>query len=842
MTAHSSYELFEELGRGANSVVYRAFDLSLGRDVAIKELNETARRDPRHRERFLREAQFLAQFEHENVLRVYSVDTERGWIIVELMQGTLASIIAEGPSDPDLVRSVLQQTLGALAFLHEKSKVHGTVRPTNLLINAAGRVKLSEFEQTAVGGELRVPTGSKKYLAPELIRPEFGEFGPPLDLYCLGFTVLELLMGPQFESLFPGTGKGAIDADMAWLRWHSSPEDLAPAKKMVKGIPDDLAHVLDQMLKKRVADRAQTAQEVLKELADRPFVPVPVAAAADAGDAEGGLAPRPAPAIVRTLAPGQQTVLPPGASSPAATAGGEAAGSQSPPKQKRVAKSTAAGNRRAPVKYSKDWWNQQLGRPYVLYPLCAAILLGALWMTIRMNASGSDAAVPTIPVTFDVAPHGGGVEVFEEEQPLAAAPDGTYAFSPGVHALTFRKAGFHPRKQEIDVSAERTKFAVSLEPVVTFVDVVIEVVPADAELSVGGKSQSLVSGTSTLKHQAGQPLALEARRAGFVAASRSLSADELAALGNKVSLELERVKPRLPESLAAKPGAGVDPDAELPVRVFSTRLEGGAPLEFVLVKAGTYAYGSREKLRDSELPSRSVQIQRPFYISIREVTNAQYQQFFDMAKEEKAGSRWQDASQKWAERLNLEPAANSLPVTNVSSQQAQAFCQWIGGRLPTEIEWESAVRGPDDRGYPLPWGNDEPSPVRCQIFYGELGPVPVEAMTGGASPLGLLHAVGNAAEWCTDSEQRGGFILRGCSFATANIDDVRVTWRRRGDTKGEEDTGFRVVVPIGAGGLVTESNAAMGSTASLAPSVLAPVLMLYQIPWKSFGRDLGLIK
>ncbi len=207
MNQHPAYELFEELGRGANTVVYRSYDLSLGREVAIKELDENSRRDPRQREQFLREAQFLAQFEHDNVLRVYSVDPERGWIIMELMKGTLASMIAAGPSDPDLVRSVLKQTLDALAFLHEKNKVHGTVRPTNLLINEAGRVKLSEFEQTAVGGELRAPKGSKKYLAPELIRPGVRRIRSALDLYCLGFTALELLKGPQFESLVSRHGQ-----------------------------------------------------------------------------------------------------------------------------------------------------------------------------------------------------------------------------------------------------------------------------------------------------------------------------------------------------------------------------------------------------------------------------------------------------------------------------------------------------------------------------------------------------------------------------------------------------------------------------------------------------------
>ena len=66
--------------------------------------------------------------------------------------------------------------------------------------------------------------------------------------YCLAFTALELLKGPQFDSLFPGTGKGAIDADMAWLRWHSSADDLASTRKLIKNIPDDLANVLDRIL------------------------------------------------------------------------------------------------------------------------------------------------------------------------------------------------------------------------------------------------------------------------------------------------------------------------------------------------------------------------------------------------------------------------------------------------------------------------------------------------------------------------------------------------------------------------------------------------------------------
>ena len=312
-----------------------------------------------------------------------------------------------------------------------------------------------------------------------------------------------------------------------------------------------------------------------------------------------------------------------------------------------------------------------------------------------------------------------------------------------------------------------------------------------------------MGGATTHKLELGKPLQLEARREGYVPASRTFSPEELAKLGNKISLELEREKPRLPAALVAKPGAAIDPDTQLPVRTLATRFGDQDPLEFALVKPGTYTYGApSDNRRGGELPQRSVEIKQPFYIGLNEVTNSQYQQFSNAAAAQ-AGTRWQSASKKWAEPLHLDPLKNPLPVTNVSSRQALAFCEWVGGRLPTEVEWESAVRGPEDRGYPLPWGAEEPNHDRCQIFYGELGPVPVEKLAAGASPLGLLNAIGNAAEWCQDGEQPGGFILRGCSFATANIDDVRVTWRRQGNVEGEEDTGFRVVIPMEDAGPVS---------------------------------------
>lgn len=868
MNQHPAYELFEELGRGANTVVYRSYDLSLGREVAVKELDETSRRDSRQREQFLREAQFLAQFEHDNVLRVYSVDTERGWIVMELMKGTLASIIAAGPSDPDLVRSVLKQTLDALAFLHEKNKVHGTVRPTNLLINDAGRVKLSEFEQTAAGGELRAPKGSKKYLAPELIRPEFGDFGPPLDLYCLAFTALELLKGPQFESLFPGTGKGAIDADIAWLRWHSSADELASMKKLVKNMPDDLAHVLDRMLKKRVADRPQSAQEVLKELADRPLIAVPLAGVEDAVEAADGDRHL-APGVVRTIS-GPQTFTPRG-TSPAVNVGDAGPKHQASGKAARPKKATGGTAKVSYPAFSKDWFNQQLGRPYVLYPLCAVMIFAAVWMSFGNPFAGSaaapgvkqgakaeapKAAVPAmIPVTFDAVPDAKGMEVIAGGIRVPAKPDGKYAFAAGHYSLTLNKEGFSPVTRDVDVSATSNKFDVKFEPIIKFVDVVIQVTPANSELKIGGAKQNLVNGAYTHKLQEGQPLVVEAHLDKFVAISRSISADELKKLGNKVAIELAQEKPRLPESLIAKLPLGrelgaerqaaTDADTQLPARVLAARLGDDEPMEFALVKPGSYKFGSPdEKRRPNELAQRPVRIDQPYYIAIHETTNAQYKKFADAAGEAKAGSRWQAASLKWATPQKLDPVKNHIPVTNVSVEQAQAFCTWMGGQLPTEIEWECAVRGADDKGFPHPWGKDEPTPERCQFFnakllgIGEGGPVPVEQLAAGANPLGLMHALGNAAEWCQDSDTRGNFILRGCSITTGNIHDVRVTWRGKGDAKGEQSIGFRVIVQIT--GVVANTAAVPVSTPQTrsAPEQLEGGGFLSSLPWSKIVNAL----
>lgn len=686
MTAPNSYELFEELGRGDGAVVHRGYDLSLGREVAVKVLDEAALRDTRRRERFLREAQFLAQFEHDHVLRVHSVDTQRGWIVMELMQGTLAQVIAQGASSPDLVRSIMTQVLSALEFLHGKSKIHGAIRPTNLLINSEGRVKLSELESSGATGELRTPKGGMKYLAPELIRAEFGAYSPQVDLYLLGFTALELLLGPKFDSQFPGAGEGAIDANTAWLRWHSSEEPYRGVSQMVRGVPADLAAAIDALLKKHSSERPESATAVRKLLEDRPLVAVPVEDVAPAG---GATSPEVlSPAKLRTLATPSPVVQPVRASAPA-------------PKP-TVAKPNAMKASAGPKKFSKDWWNKQLNKKVVLIPLCVAMLAGFGWLSLALQP-----AKPPVAKTEPAKVEPPKVEAPKPEPPKVEPPK------------------VEPPK--VDPKPEPPKPAPP-KPVV-------KPKPKPAPKPAG---------------------------------------------------------PSLPAALVAKPGAKLDDKIKLPVRALAKKLSADAPLEFALVAPGDYKIGGAAGQAE-----RNVKIAAPFYVALTETTSAQYAAFAG-ASASAAGDKWSSAAEKWSAARRIDGPANKLPVTNVSPQEAEAFCKWLGGALPTDAQWEAAVRGTANEGFPYAWGSAPITAKNCLLFRGTLGPVEVDTLPAGANKLGLLHTLGNAAEWCRQETSPSEYVLCGCSFVTANPGEVHVAWRGQGSTGGEEDTGFRVIVPVGA--------------------------------------------
>lgn len=163
----------------------------------------------------------------------------------------------------------------------------------------------------------------------------------------------------------------------------------------------------------------------------------------------------------------------------------------------------------------------------------------------------------------------------------------------------------------------------------------------------------------------------------------------------------------------------------------------------VTLPAGAFRMGrdGAEALED-ERPSHEVWLDA-FAIDRYEVTTQAYATF--LAQSQRAAPAFWDTV--------VLAKHGDRPVVGVSWDDARAFCQWAGKRLPTEAEWEKAARGTDERKYP--WGNQDPTPDRANFALGarfsyEQVLLPVGRFPAGASPYGVQNLAGNAGEWVQD--------------------------------------------------------------------------------------------
>src|SRR5258706_5312346 len=142
------YEIVAALGAGGMGEVYRAHDPRLGRDVAIKALPVAFAQDATRLERFRREAQALASLNHPNIAAIYGLEEEAGvpHLVLELVEGeSLAARLARGPLAPRDAIQVGVQIAGAIEAAHERGIVHRDLKPGNVMIGAAGVVKVLDF-------------------------------------------------------------------------------------------------------------------------------------------------------------------------------------------------------------------------------------------------------------------------------------------------------------------------------------------------------------------------------------------------------------------------------------------------------------------------------------------------------------------------------------------------------------------------------------------------------------------------------------------------------------------------------------------------------------------------
>ena len=221
-------------------------------------------------------------------------------------------------------------------------------------------------------------------------------------------------------------------------------------------------------------------------------------------------------------------------------------------------------------------------------------------------------------------------------------------------------------------------------------------------------------------------------------------------------------------------------------------------IEMIQIPAGNFAMGAdnNDTNADSdEKPQHTVYLDS-YKISKYEITQGQYKIFMDATGQPAPTGDWDPVNKA------------NYPVTYVSWNDAVKFCEWVGGRLPTEAEWEKAARGTDGRKYP--WGNTSPTCTKANYCSCGKKTKPVGSATNGASPYGVMDMAGNVWEWCSDwysnyysispvknpqgADSGTGRVGRGGSWNYYDY-GIRSSNRIYGNPSGRDyDLGFRIVM------------------------------------------------
>lgn len=260
------YRLDELIGRGGMASVYRGYDLTLGRDVAIKLLDPELARDPGFRTRFRLEAQAASRMAHPTIVRVFDAgeDTESltdgttrpvPYIVMELVKGRLLKeIIAAGPVDADVAVSYADGILEALEYSHRAGVVHRDIKPGNVMVTDDGQVKVMDFgiaravsDSSSTVAETTAILGTAAYFSPEQAKGE--PVDARADLYSTGVVLYELLTG---RAPFRG------ESPVAVAYQHVSEAPLPPSE-IDENIPRALDAVVLRALAKDPFQRYQDA-------------------------------------------------------------------------------------------------------------------------------------------------------------------------------------------------------------------------------------------------------------------------------------------------------------------------------------------------------------------------------------------------------------------------------------------------------------------------------------------------------------------------------------------------------------------------------------------------------
>ncbi|MBM9468475.1 Stk1 family PASTA domain-containing Ser/Thr kinase [Nakamurella leprariae] len=363
------YQVGETLGFGGMSEVHRGRDLRLGRDVAIKVLRADLARDPSFQARFRREAQNAASLNHPAIVAVYDTGETTGengpipYIVMEYIDGeTLREVLKrEGPLDPRQAMKIVADICSALDFSHRHGIVHRDIKPANVMLNRAGAVKVMDFgiaRAVTDGSSTMTATaaviGTAQYLSPEQARGE--SVDARSDVYATGCVLYELLTGtPPFV--------GDTPVAIAYQHVRETPK---PPSEVRPGLTPDLDAIVLKALNKNPLNRYQTAADMKADLVR--------ALSGQQPEATPLMSTEEREAIERR-GPERVGLGGPPLLAPSVHSGGDAWDDDEDP------------GRRA----RRVWGFVGIG------VLCAALLVGAVWLTLRVTSAAPPTQQVAVP-------------------------------------------------------------------------------------------------------------------------------------------------------------------------------------------------------------------------------------------------------------------------------------------------------------------------------------------------------------------------------------------------------------------------------------------------------------
>ena len=265
------YDIVAELGRGGMGVVYKGYETSLNRYVAIKVLADSLAHDQSVKERFLREARSMAALNDPHIIQIYFIGDDDGqtYFVMEFVDGeSLGSVLKrEVKLKPEQAAKIIYQTALGLTTAHDKGVIHRDIKPGNLMVTGRGAVKIADFgialsaqdfsKKLTSTGEF---VGTPGYLSPEVCQ------GKPVDqrsdIFSLGIVLFECLAGRM-----PFTDESPLGLMLEVVK-----AEIPNVMSLNAEVDPELSRILTKMVAKDPADRYQSCHELVDDLGRHPLV------------------------------------------------------------------------------------------------------------------------------------------------------------------------------------------------------------------------------------------------------------------------------------------------------------------------------------------------------------------------------------------------------------------------------------------------------------------------------------------------------------------------------------------------------------------------------------------